>query len=55
MTRDAMVNTSHGARKPYRTPVVRDYGNLHELTQGNATGTGSDMVGVTVGKKTTIG
>jgi|KBSSwiStaDraftv2_1062776.scaffolds.fasta_scaffold123835_2 hypothetical protein len=49
------IHLFHGARKPYRTPMVRDYGNLADVTQGNASGTGSDMVGVTSGKKTTIG
>ena len=45
----------HGARKPYRTPMVRDYGNLADVTQGNGQGVASDKAGVTTGKKTTVG
>ena len=27
-------STSAGIRKTYKTPILVDYGNMHELTQG---------------------
>ena len=41
-------------RKPYRTPKIRTYGNIQDITRGNADGLHTDMAGQTVGKKTTI-
>ena len=46
--------STKAARKPYRTPKVRTYGNIQDITRGNADGVKTDKAGQTVGKKTTI-
>ena len=54
MTNEVKNNSAVAGRRPYSTPMVRDYGNLQAVTQGVAGGSLKDGTATTPGKKTAL-